>query len=270
MASFPPPLADRPAAVRGWDPEQYLRFKRERRLPYDDLVALIEPRPNMRIVDLGCGTGMWSADLASRFDATSVLGVDLSESMLADAAKYADHRVRFERADLHGWTGQGYDLVFSNAALHWVGDHARVFERLRDAVVPGGQVAVHMPNNMHRPTHAIARALAAEEPYASALEGRVSGMAVCSAEDYSELLWSLGFERQVVRESVYLHELPDAEAAVEWVRGSMLTWYRERLSPELYAHFFAAYRERLLDALPQGSPMPFTYRRILLWATRPA
>lgn len=254
--------------MQGWDPDRYLRFKQERRAAYDELITLIEPRPGMRIVDLGCGTGMWSADLAERFDAASVLGVDLSSSMLEKSKAHESHRVRFEQADLHDWRGQGYDLVFSNAALHWVADHELVFGRLRDALVPGGQLAVHMPNNMHRPTHTIAAALAAEEPYASALGGRRSGMAVCTAETYAQMLWVAGFERQVVREVVYLHELPDRHAAVEWVRGSMLTWYRDQLPAELFQAFFATYRERLLAALPEQTPMPFTYRRILMWATR--
>ena len=255
--------------MQGWEPEQYLRFKRERRKPYDELVALVQPRPEMRIVDLGCGTGMWSADLAERFDAASVLGVDLSESMLEQSKPYESDRVRFERADLHDWRGENYDLVLSNAALHWIAEHEALFERLRDALVPGGQLAVHVPNNMHQPTHTIARALAAEEPYAAALGGRTSGMAVLTAEAYAQLLWALGFEQQVVREVVYMHELPSPEAAVEWVRGSMLAWYRDRLPEALYTRFFETYRARLLDALPESEPLPFTYRRILMWATRP-
>ncbi len=256
--------------MQGWEPEQYLRFKQERRKPYDELVALVQPRPGMRIVDLGCGTGMWSADLEQRLDPASVLGVDLSADMLEQSKAYESDRVRFERADLHDWRGENYDLILSNAALHWVSDHGALFERMCDALVPGGQLAVHVPNNMHQPTHTIARTLAAEEPYASALRGRTSGMAVLSAEDYAQLLWSLGFEQQVVREVIYVHELPSREAVVEWVRGSMLAWYREQLPEELYADYFASYRERLLDALPDVEPLPFTYRRILMWAVRPS
>lgn len=253
--------------MQGWDPDQYLRFVQERRAPFDELTGLISAQASMRIVDLGCGTGALSAELGERLDAASVLGVDRSASMLARSEPHANARVRFEQADLETWRGAGYDLVFSNAALHWVDNHPALFARLRDALAPGGQIAVHMPNNMHRPTHTIARALAAEEPYASALEGRVSGMAVCTAETYAELLGSLGFVRQVVREAVYLHRLPGPEAAVEWVQGSMLTWYREHMPPELYAEFLATYRERLLTALPDVEPLPFTYRRILLWAS---
>ena len=253
--------------MRGWDPDRYLKFKQERRQPYDDLVALIEPHPDMRVVDLGCGTGEWTAELATRLGAASVLGIDRSPSMLEQSDAFASERVRFVQADLGDWHGEGYDLVFSNAALHWVPEHGELFGRLKDALAPNGQLAIHMPNNMHRPTHTLARALAAEEPYASALGGRDGGMAVCSAETYAELLWSMGFARQSVREVVYLHELPGREAALEWVQGSMLTWYREQLPPELYASFLETYRERLLAALPDVSPMPFTYRRILLWAS---
>ncbi|MCH9687774.1 MAG: methyltransferase domain-containing protein [Deltaproteobacteria bacterium] len=251
-----------------WDPDRYLRFAAERRLPYEDLVAMVEPAPDMRVADLGCGPGALTADLATRFDARSVLGIDASDTMLAKAAKHASTRVRFERGDLrsHPW-GDGYDLVFSNAALHWLPDHDRVWERLRAALSPRGQLAVQMPANFEQPTHTIAAQLAGESPFAEALGGRRAGAAVDDPEAYAVRLHDLGFRRQVVRQAVYLHVLPGPEAALEWVRGSMLTWYRTQLGDALFERFEAEYATRLLAALPDRRPLPFTYRRILMWAS---
>lgn len=123
-----------------------------------------------------------------------------------------------------------------------------------------------MPNNMQQSTHTLARALAAETLYADALGGRTLGMAVHSLERYALLLKRLGFAEQHTREMVYVHALPSRDAVVEWVRGSMLTWYRNALGPDLFASFFETYRARLLAALPDDAPLPFTYRRMLLWA----
>ena len=72
---------------------------------------------------------------------------------------------------------------------------------------------------------------------------------------------------EIVREQVYLHELPGPEHAIDWVRGSMLGWYAGRLSPELYAEFERRDAERLLAVLDPARPFPLTYRRLLLWAT---
>lgn len=249
-----------------WDPDRYLKFRAERRQPYEDLVALVRPVPRMRIADLGCGPGELTADLASRFDVASVIGIDSDAAMLARAHAFASSRVSFVQADLSTHPLADLDLVFSNAALHWLPNHTRLFARLRDSLAEGGQLAVQMPNNFARPTHTIAMELAGEEPFRDVFGPRRSGAAVETAERYATLLWDLGFREQIVREPVYLHELPSPEHVLEWVRGSMLTWYEARLGPELYHEFARRYEERLLAALGPARPFPFTYRRILLWA----
>jgi trans-aconitate 2-methyltransferase len=221
----------------------------------------------MRIADLGCGPGELTADLAARFDAASVVGIDSDPAMLARANGFVSSRVSFVQADLAGHALADLDLVFSNAALHWLPDHAALFSRLRDALDDGGQIAVQMPNNFAQPTHTIAAALADEPPFRDVLGPARMGAAVETAERYATLLWELGFREQIVREPVYLHELPGPEHVVEWVGGSMLTWYEARLGPDLHREFARRYEERLLAALGSARPFPFTYRRMLLWAT---
>ncbi len=125
-----------------------------------------------------------------------------------------------------------------------------------------------MPNNFAQPTHTTAFTLAGESPFAEVLGEARSGAAVETAERYAVLLHTLGFREQVVREPVYLHELPNAAAAVEWVKGSLLTWYEARLGPELHAEFVRRYERRLLDTLGPAEPFPLTYRRMILWARR--
>ncbi|MBV1861052.1 MAG: methyltransferase domain-containing protein [Nannocystaceae bacterium] len=251
-----------------WDPERYLKFRAQRREPYEDLLALVQARTGMRIADLGCGPGELTVDLAERFDAASVVGVDHSPAMLRRAATVTDPRVSFVQADIADHPLRGLDLIVSNAALHWLPEHPALFETLRDGLAEDGQLAVQMPNNFAQPTHTTAAALAGESPFARVLGSTRSGAAVESAERYATLLHSLGFREQIVREHLYLHELPDAAAAVEWVKGSMLTWYEPRLGPELYAEFVRLYEQRLLANLGPAAPFPFTYRRIILWARR--
>src|SRR5580700_9159808 len=72
-----------------WDPEQYERFKAERSRPFFDLLALVRPRPGMRVVDLGCGTGELTTELHTRLGARETVGIDSSETMLAKGAEVA-------------------------------------------------------------------------------------------------------------------------------------------------------------------------------------
>jgi trans-aconitate 2-methyltransferase len=249
-----------------WDVAQYHRFRKERRQPWEDLVTLVEARPDMRVVDLGCGSGELTRELAERFDAKSVLGIDSSAAMLEQAG--ADTRVTFELGDVATHPiGHDLDLVFSSAALHWLPDHAALFERMRRALGPAGQLAVQMPANFEQPTHTTAIEIAGEAPFADVLGQRRSGAAIESPETYALLLHRLGFRRQLVRQQIYLHLLPSKTEVVEWVKGSVLTWYRARLGEELFAAFLARYSERLLAQLPDERPYPLTYRRMLLWGS---
>jgi len=250
-----------------WDPEQYARFRAERAQPFHDLAALVQARAGLRVVDLGCGPGELTRQLHDGLAATATLGLDSSPEMLAKAATHAGGGVRFERADIAAWRAEAqYDLVFSNAALHWLPDHRALFARLRAALAPGGQLAVQMPANFDHPSHVTAFEVAREEPFRSAMGGYERDWPVLAPEAYAVLLHELGFQRQHVRLQVYLHLLDRRDDVVEWVKGSLLTDYQARLSTELFERFLARYRECLLPRLADVHPHPFPFKRLLLWA----
>lgn len=247
-----------------WRPAQYERFKSERDRPFFDLLALVQPRPSMRVVDLGCGTGELTRAMHRQLGAAETLGIDSSEAMLAKANAFAEPGLRFERRDVRELEGQ-YDLVFSNAVLHWVPEHEALFARLREALRPGGQLAVQMPAQHDQVSHTTAAALAEEEPFRAKLAGRTVGYGhrrpILPIEEYAALLNRLGFGEQHARMQVYPHVLADRDAVVEWVKGSLLTDYERALGPELFGRFVAEYRERL----PDDRPFFFGFKRILLW-----
>lgn len=267
--------------MSGWDPAQYARFRAQRRRPFFDLMALVEPRPEMRVVDLGCGTGELTRELHDQLRARETLGIDSSESMLAKSAAHAGANaedtlrgsagVRFELGDLADTTRQGtWDLVFSNAALHWLPDHPALLEQLTRMVAPSGQIAVQVPANHDHPSHLLADEIAAEAPFCYALEGYQRGHDVLAPREYALLLQTLGYRRQLVRMQVYVHELASVDDVVEWVKGTLLTAYQRRLSAELYAAYLERYGERLRDLLGDARPFYYTYDRILMWASEPA
>jgi trans-aconitate 2-methyltransferase len=253
-----------------WNPEQYARFRAERSQPFYDIAGLVERRPGMRVVDLGCGDGSLTAWLHEELQAAETLGVDSSESMLAQAGPRASASLRFERGDIAAWApGRQFDLVFSNAALQWVGGHEALFPRLFELVAPGGQFAVQMPTNDQHPSHVIAEEVAASEPWHSAMGGFARPFdRVLPPARYAELLWEHGFDPQHVRLRIYPHVLPGVDQVVEWVKGTYLTAYESRLTPELYTSYLDEYSRRLFAALGDKRPYLYTYPRILMWGTR--
>lgn len=254
-----------------WDPAQYARFGDERSQPFFDLVGLLRTRrPIARVVDLGCGTGALTAALQEHTAAAEVLGVDSSETMRAHSARYAGGGLCFTYADIATFAPDTpFDVVFSNAALHWLPDHPRLLERITRYVLPdGGQLAVQVPANHDHPSHMLAHEVAREEPFASALDGYARSVPVLAPEAYARLLDRLGYREQHVRLQVYVHHLDSREAVVEWVRGTLLTDYQQRLAPDVFQRFLARYRERLLPALDDDRPYLYPFKRILLWGRR--
>jgi trans-aconitate 2-methyltransferase len=249
-----------------WDPRQYERFLEERGQPFLDLMALVEPQPDMRVVDLGCGTGRLTRQLQQHLKPREILGLDISPAMLAESAGYAAAGLRFEAGNIATFSADhSYDLVFSNSALHWLPDHPALFARLTAALAPGGQLAVQMPAMYQHPSHLVATQVASEPEFASALKGYVHREHVLSAGEYDQLLARLGYARRHARLQIYRHQLPSREGVVGWVRGTLLVPYQERLQPEMYERFLARYREELMPRLEDARPYVYEYRRILMW-----
>lgn len=245
-----------------WNPDQYHRFRDERSKPFFDLLDLVEPLPGGSAIDLGCGTGELTRVLHERSRAGTTLGLDSSETMLAKAAEHEGDGLTFEHGDITDFDG-AYDLVFSNAALQWLDAHETLIPEVAGHVKPGGQLAFQVPANADHPSHLVAHAVAAEEPFATALGGYVRQWPVLPPERYAEILDGLGFEDLRVRLEVYGHHLESSEGVVEWVKGSLLTDYEKRMPGDLYQRYLARYRERLLAEIGTKAPYFYAFKRVL-------
>ena len=136
-----------------WNPEQYLKFGSERTQPVRDLISRIALESPRRIVDLGCGPGNSTDELAQRWPDSLIQGVDNSIEMIERAGRAypnGDWRV----GDAASWKPEEpVDLVFSNAMLHWVPDHEQLCPRLLEQAEPGGALAVQAPAHYDSPLH---------------------------------------------------------------------------------------------------------------------
>jgi len=232
-----------------WDAGQYLRFANERTQPALDLVARVDLSAPRRIVDLGCGPGNSTAILKARWPEAEVTGLDSDADMLAAARR--DHPgIKFSAADIADWRPeQPFDLVFSNAALQWVGDHERLLPRLLDAVAPGGSLAVQMPRNHDFQTHALMRQLAAEGPWAERVAGARAPSPVQPPEFYYDRL-ALRSARFTIWETNYIQIMAGPDAIVSWLMGTGLRPFLDRLTPDEQPIFLDRYQALLAAAFP--------------------
>ena len=251
-----------------WDPERYEQFKTERYQPFEDLIGLVNVRDGLSVIDLGCGTGELTSRLADALPGSDVLGVDSSLEMLAVASKLERAGLRFERCEIEDVTGS-WDLIFSNAALHWVEGHDSLIGRLFSLLRPEGQLVVQTPSNFGHDTHTIIDEIRAEEPFREGLDGFTWNPQVLTIDAYAALLYAQGGTDITCFEKVYPHVLPDADALADWMSGTALVPYMERLPEDQREPFMERYRERLRGRFP-ARPVFFGFRRILFAATRPA
>ena len=136
-----------------WDPAQYLKFTDHRLRPAVDLLNRIDISNPAEVYDLGAGAGNVTRLLKTRWPNARITGVDESQEMLAKAAA-GDPEIVWQRADLATWQPlRPAAVIYSNAALHWLGDHDRLFPALFSALAPGGVLAVQMPRNFSAPSH---------------------------------------------------------------------------------------------------------------------
>jgi trans-aconitate 2-methyltransferase len=224
-------------------------------------------------MDLGCGPGNSTAVLAERWPKAEVTGLDSSQDMI-NAARRATPGGAWHLGEITAWgneTGETYDVVFSNAALQWVDDHAAVFPRLLSRVAPGGALAVQMPSNFDAPAHCIMRELAA----APAWRGRfpAGGLREWQVHDlptYYDIIAPVAAAVDLWQ-TEYQHILADAAGIVEWYKGTGLRPFLDRLAnDEQKADFTWQYLERIRRAYPVRSNgrVIFPFRRLFLIAYR--
>lgn len=259
--------------MSAWQPDQYHKFQKERAQPFDDLLRLALPlqRPGARIIDLGCGTGELTAKLMSLSPTATVLGADSSETMLQKAQAYACDRLSFRQETIEDFVEKDLDVLFSNAAVQWCSNHESLLPRLLACVKPhgSGQLLIQMPSNHNHVSHRLLREIVQEEPFRTELGGFVRLSPVLSVDEYANILFACGADPETMEvfEKVYPHVLQDSDAVVEWIKGTAIVPYRERLSAASYDLFLQRYRERMRQHLPT-SPVFYGFRRILIRCLR--
>jgi trans-aconitate 2-methyltransferase len=250
-----------------WEPGQYLRFADARNQPALDLLARVALDAPRRIYDLGCGTGNVTRLLRARWPAATLTGVDDSAPMLARAA--ADlPEVAWVQQSLGEWRPpQPADLVFSNAALHWLGAHDTLLPRLLAAVAPGGALAVQMPRNFAAPSHAAIGDTVRAGPWRTRLEPLLRPAPVASPDWYYRLLEPLA-ATVTVWETEYLQVLAGTDPVKEWVKGTWLKPFLDALTADEREAFEAEYARRVRVAYPPlaSGVTLFPFRRLFIVA----
>jgi trans-aconitate 2-methyltransferase len=253
-----------------WNPEQYLKFGSERTQPVRDLIGRIALEYPRRIVDLGCGPGNSTEELGKRWPDSSIQGIDNSAEMI-DRARRAYPNGDWRVGDAASWTSdEAVDLIFSNAMLHWLRDHARLCPRLLEQAAPGGALAVQAPAHYDSPLHREILEVSRHPLWAERMERARNALTNHPPEFYYDLLAPRA-SRVEVWETTYYHVLAGPEAVLEWFRGTGLRPFLEALSDDgERGHFEAMLGERYEKTYARRANgwVLFPFRRLFFVAYR--
>lgn len=253
--------------MSAWDPNQYLKFADHRLRPALDLLARVPLEAPASVYDLGCGPGNVTRLLAARWPMAQITGVDSSGAMLEKAR--AIPGIAWQQADLGSWAPPAAaDLVYTNAALHWIGGHEVLFPRLLAGVKAGGVLAVQMPHQAMNPSHQSLFAIARQPGWAAKLEGAVFDNPVLDPARYYDLLAPQA--ELDIWETEYQHALEGENPVLQWFMGSLLTPVLERLTGTDRDAFLRLYGEKVATAYPRRADgrTLLTMRRLFIVARR--
>ena len=256
-------------AVTDWDPTRYGAFRDLRLRPALDLLAQVPDLPPGDVVDLGCGDGAVGPALLSRYPARCLVGVDSSEAMLANAALRRCYE-QLKLDDILDWQPERPPaLIFSNASLNWLPDHAALMPRLAEKLAPGGVLAVQMPRQAAAPSHRLLHEVAE-----SRMPGRFPPMPapVLSAEAYAVLLSPYGELSAWTTEYIQrLQPVAKGHPVRAFTQSTAMRPYLQKMSTAEAVMFLATYDRALEEAYP---PQPsgevlFPFTRVFFILERP-
>ncbi len=253
-----------------WDADHYLKFGAERTRPACDLVERIQIAAPGRIVDVGCGPGNCTQVLRARWPEAEIVGLDNSAEMIAAAReRYPDQE--WLLADAATWKpAEPFDVVFSNAALQWLPDHAALVSRLFTFVAPGGALAMQIPSYSRLPVRMHIHEISEDPAWSHRMDAARSMLTMESPEFYYDVL-APHAERMDVWETEYFHVMADAGAIVDWISSTGLRPFLDALEQDVdRERFVEMLRTRVADSYRKRSDgkVLFPFRRLFVIAYR--
>lgn len=252
-----------------WNPEIYNQFKNIRYQPFFDLMNLILSENLKKAIDIGCGTGEQTHILSKKFSEAEFLGIDSSAEMLTEANQFQNDKLNFKQMPVEDLINseEKWDLIFSNAALQWSDDHKILFPKLISLLNEKGQLAIQMPIQAENVLNKILFQLASEEPFRTQLDGWNRISPVLSIDEYVQIMFDNGLKDLNISVKVYPIIADDAEKLYQFISGSALIPYVERLDELDKENFISEYKKRIGGHF-KSFPAMYAFKRLLLYGKK--
>ncbi len=238
-----------------WNADDYAKNSPFQKKWARELINRLSLKGNERVLDIGCGDGKVTFKIARRVPDGYVLGIDNSEEMIKlaskmfPASKYPN--ISFKLLDVREMDFfEEFDVIFSNAALHWVTEHKAVLKKMFKALKPGGRAVVQMGGKGNAAgVVEVFNEIMSENPWKEYFVNFSFPYGFYSPEEYKPWLIDAGFKVQYIELKPKTMIYGNIEKFKGWIRTTWLP-YIHRVPEKLRNTFIDLVVERYLDKYP--------------------
>ncbi len=240
-----------------WNARDYAQHSDSQKKWGKELVDKLHLSGDECLLDIGCGDGKLTAEIAEKLPRGAVIGIDSSPEMITLAnTRYPHERfanLRFLAMDARriGFSME-FDVVFSNAALHWVIDQRPVLQGIHGALKPGGRLLIQMGGRGNAAAVvSVIEQVMAEERWRHCFENFSFPYGFYGPEEYRPWLTAAGFDDECIRLSLTPRDMVhrDVEKFKGWIRTTWLP-YLQRVPPGQRERFIDTVTEKYLEGFP--------------------
>lgn len=236
-----------------------------------DLIAKLSLKGNESILDLGCGDGVLTEQLSLLAPRGKTVGIDASENMIDTAKTLIGENLLFAQMDMNAMRFENeFDLIFSNAALHWVKDHRGLLRKAYRALKQNGEIRWEFGGAGNCANFCgTVREKMREEPYKKYFADFEWPWFMPSKAQYTELISKAGFSDYAVKEVNRDRHFSDASEMIKWIDQPSLVPFIKHIPDQLKELFRRDVIEEMLKKTRQTDGACFeTFRRIRVYARK--
>lgn len=248
-----------------FDGEKYKKASKHQREWGNSLIEEISLKGNESILDLGCGDGGLTEQMACLVPDGKVLGIDASEGMIETARKRVRANLEFLHMDINEIDFQNqFDVIFSNAALHWVKDHRRLLSNVFSALRKGGIIAWDFGGDGNCANfYGVIRKMIQSEKYKKYFMDFEWPWYMPSRAEYEKLIVGSGFSDYTITEVNRDRYFADADEIIKWIDQPSIVPFLREVPEEVKPEFREAVIQAVLEKTLQPDGTCFeTFRRI--------
>lgn len=257
--------------VYEFDGKKYQQASKHQKEWGSALIESLHFRGDESILDLGCGDGVLTEKLAVMVPNGKVLGIDASSDMLKTARLHQRENLYFRQMDINQINFDAtFDIIYSNAALHWVQNHSLLLANSYKALKPGGKICWNFAGNGNCKTFfGVVRQMMRSKAYKNYFGDFKWPWIMPESDTYAKLVEMAGFKNIEVTVENRDRNFANEDEMIRWIDQPSLVPFLQHLP----AAKKAAFREAVIDKMLQQAKQPDdtcfeTFRRIQVIAVK--